>query len=112
MCNMYKKLLCGVSACGGKAQGIVQIVSSEKDFASFKKCCVLVVSETNPSFTLLMLKAVAVVTEYGGVCSHAAIVSREIGVPCIVGAENATRLLKNGQKVFLDADEGVVYSVD
>ena len=109
---MYKKLLCGASACGGKAQGRVQIVSNEKDFDSFKKGSVLVASETNPAFTLLMLKAVAIITEYGGICSHAAIVSREIGVPCIVGAENATRVLKNGQEVFLDADKGVVYSVD
>jgi pyruvate,water dikinase len=64
---------------------------------------------TNPDMVPAMEKAAAIVTDEGGITSHAAIVSRELGVPCIVGTEKATKVLKNGQVVTVDAYKGVVY---
>ncbi|HEX5448000.1 MAG TPA: PEP-utilizing enzyme, partial [Candidatus Saccharimonadales bacterium] len=63
---------------------------------------------TTPDYVPLMKKASAIVTDQGGILSHAAIVARELGVPCIVGTADATKVLKNGQKVLVDADNGVV----
>ena len=66
---------------------------------------------TTPEFVPLMQKAAAIITDQGGILSHAAIVSRELGKPCITGTENATSLLKDGDMVEVDADEGVVRKV-
>jgi pyruvate,water dikinase len=56
-----------------------------------------------------MTKVAAIVIDYGGITAHAAIISRELGVPCIVGTESATKVLKSGTLVKVDADEGIVY---
>ncbi len=64
---------------------------------------------TTPDFVPAMKKAVAIITDKGGQTSHAAIVSRELGVPCIVGAKNATKVLKTGQLVVVDGSQGKVY---
>ncbi|MEM2186423.1 MAG: PEP-utilizing enzyme [Thermofilaceae archaeon] len=61
---------------------------------------------TDPSYVLVMSKASAVVTEYGRVCSHAAIVSRELGIPCIIEVESATSLLKDGMLIEVDGSAG------
>ena len=63
---------------------------------------------TRPEFVPLMKKALAVVTDEGGITCHAAIVSRELRIPCITGTKNATRILKDGDLIEVDADNGVV----
>jgi len=98
----------GSVACLGKAEGIVHLVKSPKDLPSFKEGEILVASYTSPSYTQAMFKAAAIVTDIGGITSHAAIVSREFNIPCIVGTQNATKLLKNGDKVLVDATSGEV----
>ncbi len=97
----------GTSACGGKAKGRVKIVLSLKDFGKFQEGNVLVTSMTRPEFVPLMKKASAVITDEGGVTCHAAIVSRELGLPCIIGTKNATRKLKDNDFIDIDADKGV-----
>ncbi len=64
--------------------------------------------ETTPDVIIAMKKASAIVTDFGGLTSHAAIVSREFGIPCIVGTKSATQMLKDGDMVEVDAEEGVV----
>lgn len=69
---------------------------------------ILVASTTSPEFTLVFKKASAIVTNEGGLGSHAAIVSREMGVPCVVGTGNAADVIRDGMEIEVDADEGVV----
>jgi phosphohistidine swiveling domain-containing protein len=97
--------------CGspGKATGTVRIVLPE-DLASakLKQGEVLVCKMTTPDYLPLMQQAGAIVTDLGGVLSHAAIIARELKKPCITGAKDATTKLKGGQKVTVDADKGIV----
>ena len=98
----------GSIGCSGSAKGQVNIVLSEKDFAKFKEGDILVTSMTRPEFVPLMKKAAAIITDEGGITCHAAIVSRELKIPCIIGTKNATRALQDGQLVEVDANAGVV----
>jgi phosphohistidine swiveling domain-containing protein len=98
----------GLSGSAGKAKGKVKIVNPDKLDEEFPDGSVLVCPVTTPMYVPLMQKAVAIVTDQGGILSHAAIVARELGKPCIVGTQNATKLLKNGQLVTVNADDGIV----
>jgi phosphohistidine swiveling domain-containing protein len=99
----------GTPACLGYAKGHVKVVFSEKDFAKMNTNDVLVTSMTRPEFVPLMKKASAIVTDEGGITCHAAIVSRELNKPCIIGTKNATQLLKDNDVVVVDANVGKVY---
>lgn len=92
----------------GKAKGRVSLVLSFNDFSKFKSGSVLVAKTTNPAYTPLMAASIAIVTELGGTLSHAAIVSREYGLPCVVGVKEVTKKLKDGDLVEVDADKGIV----
>jgi len=105
----YKLLLQGDPASPGIGMGRVNIIENAKEISKVKKGDVLVAQATNPDFVPAMKKAVAIVTEKGGRTSHAAIVSRELGVPAIVGAKNATKILKNGLLVTVNGTSGDVY---
>jgi len=87
----------GIPASQGKAKGKVAIVRTQKDFKKVKEGDVLVTKHTDPSMVLIMQRAAAIVTDQGGLTSHAAVVSREMGTPCIVGTKDGTRKLKDGQ---------------
>lgn len=102
----------GRIACQGIARGPVKIVHGVKDLAKIVKGDVLVAVTTHPDFVSAMRKSVAIVTDEGGITSHAAIVSREFGIPCIVGCKNATKLLKDGNLVEVDANKGTVIKVN
>ncbi len=104
-----RELLRGLPASPGIASGKVKIIYSADEIDKVEKGDVLVTTMTNPDMVPAMEKAAAIVTDEGGITSHAAIVSRELGVPCIVGTEKATKVLKNGQVVTVDAYKGVVY---
>jgi phosphohistidine swiveling domain-containing protein len=98
----------GQIGCKGTAQGPVKIVDPNYINDSFPEGTILVCKVTTPAYVPLMQKAVAIVTDQGGILSHAAIVARELKKPCIVGTGNATTLLKNGQIVAVNADSGTV----
>ncbi len=102
-------ILEGAPASPGIAYGPVKIISSPKEINKILPGDVLVTAMTNPDFVPGMKKAVAVVTDKGGRTSHAAIVSRELGIPAVVGTEKATKFLKTGQIVTVDGSAGVVY---
>ncbi|MDO8558104.1 MAG: PEP/pyruvate-binding domain-containing protein [bacterium] len=101
-------VLRGESASTGLARGRVRVIIKKKDFYMFRDGEILVAAMTRPEFVPLMKKAKAIVTDEGGITSHAAIVSRELGKPCIIGTRVATKLLKDGDLVEVDAERGVV----
>lgn len=102
-------ILVGIPASPGIATGPVKIIHSAKEIGKVKKGDVLVTEMTTPDFVPAMKKVVAIVTDKGGQTSHAAIVSRELGVPCVVGTEKATKDLKNGQFITVNGARGEVY---
>ncbi len=102
-------LLTGAAASPGMASGPVKIVYQSSQIDKVEIGDVLVTEMTTPDFVPAMKRAVAIVTNRGGRTSHAAIVSRELGVPCVVGAEQATTTLTDGQIVTVDGSRGKVY---
>jgi len=104
-----KTLARGLSASPGIARGNIILIEDMDELAKVKEGNILVTAMTNPDMVPAMRKAKAVVTDEGGRTCHAAIVSRELGIPCIVGAGDATELLEDGKFVTVDATRGVVY---
>lgn len=104
-----EKILNGQPASPGLASGHAIIVRSVKEIAKVKKGDVLVMSMTTPDFVPAMKKAVGIVTDQGGQTSHAAIVSRELGVPCVVGTERATHVIKTGNVLTVNGSTGDVF---
>lgn len=107
-----KLILTGTAASGGIARGKVKIVQGIQDTPSFEEGSILVTKITDPTMVMMMAKAAAIVTDIGGLTSHPAIVSREMGIPCVVSAKDATATLKDGQEVIVDGTEGRVYLVE
>ena len=105
-----KPILKGQAASPGLASGPVQKISSAKEINKIQKGDVLVAPMTSPDFVPAMKKVVAIITDKGGQTSHAAIVSRELGLPCIVGAKTATKDLKNNQMVTVNGSLGEIYA--
>jgi pyruvate,water dikinase len=98
----------GQPASPGRAEGRVSIVHSVNEIGKVKRGEVLVTSATTPMHLPAMEKSVAIVTDEGGLLSHAAIVSRELKIPCVVGTKIATRVFKDGDLVEVDAEKGIV----
>jgi phosphoenolpyruvate synthase/pyruvate phosphate dikinase len=98
----------GSVACKGLARGIARIVLSGADFGKVKKGDVIVSSMSTPDYLPVLKKAVAIVTDEGGITCHAAIVSREMKKPCIIGTKIATKVLHDGDLLEVDADKGIV----
>ncbi len=98
----------GFPASYGTARGTVRVIMGSKEFGKMRDGDVLVTSMTTPEFVPIMHKASAVVTDEGGILCHAAIVSRELGKPCLIGTKNASKVLKDGETVFVDATVGIV----
>lgn len=107
--NIKKRdVLKGKSIYKGKVQGRVKIIMSFQDVKKFKKNDILISSMTTPDILPATKKAKAIVTDEGGFLCHAAIVSREFKIPCIVGTKIATKVLKDGDLVEVDANKGIV----
>ena len=106
-----KVLVSGIAVGSKIGSGPVRVLRNAKNINSFKKDEVLVTEITDPDWEPIMKIASAIITDKGGRTSHAAIVSRELGIPCIVGCNNATKILKNGQKVTVDASGGQIGNV-
>ncbi len=102
-------LLSGNPASPGIASGPVRILADASEIDKIKDGDILVASMTTPDFVPAMKRAVAIVTDRGGRTAHAAIVSRELGIPCVVGAERATKLFKDGQVITVDGTRGKIY---
>ena len=103
------ELIHGLGASPGRGSGEVRVLASPDSDDGFKSGDVLVAEMTTPDWVPLMKKASAIVTDGGGMTCHAAIVSREMGLPCVVGTRNATKVLKDQMLVTVDGTHGVVY---
>lgn len=101
----------GMPASPGVARGIVRIIWTPKETNKMKKGDILVASETTPDFMPGIYQAAAIVTDMGGITSHAAVIAREFGIPCVVGTKNATRVFKDCDLVEVDADRGIVRKI-
>jgi len=103
-------LLSGAPASPGMASGPVKIISDPSQIDKVKDGDILVAEMTTPDFVPAMKRAKAIVTDRGGRTAHAAIVSRELGIPCIVGTGQATTILTDGQIISVDGSRGKVYA--
>ena len=101
-----KPILTGIAIGSKIGQGKVKVIESISKISSFQKGEILVTKITDPDWVPVMRIASAIVTEEGGKTAHAAIVSRELGVPCIVGAKAARKVLKTGQNITVDCTTG------
>lgn len=106
--NSTKKIIYGQIATQGFIVGKVKIVNSLNDLNKVETNDIIVSSMTTPEYASAIEKAGGFITDEGGITCHAAIISREFNIPCIVGTKKATKILKNGQKVELDAFNGLV----
>ncbi len=107
------KELKGISARPGQVKGVIRILhvndpKSTKEFRDSFDKDILVTSMTQPNIVDIAQRASAIITDEGGMLCHAAIISREFGIPCIVGTHKATQILKDGMEVEVDADRGIV----
>lgn len=100
--------LVGTVACPGKAKGRVKIINLPEEMGQMKAGDIMVAHTTFPSLVPAMKKASAIITDDGGITCHAAIVSRELKIPCIVGTKIATQALKDGDLVVVDAAKGII----
>lgn len=98
----------GQSAFPGKVDGIVRIVSNAEEANAINEGDIIVAALTNQDMIIGIKRAAAIVTDTGGITSHAAITAREFEIPCVVGTEIATKVLKNNEKIEVDADNGIV----
>ena len=108
-----KKIVNGLAIGESIVTGKVQVIKSVDNIHLFKKGSILVTKMTSPDWVPIMKQAAGIITDHGGRTSHAAIVSRELGVPAIVGTNNATEILKEGQSITLscaEGDRGFVYN--
>jgi len=105
------KKIIGTCAYPGQAKGAVKRVDDENEMSKFNEGDILVSTSTTPKIIPAMKKAAAIITDSGGITCHAAIVSRELKVPCVIGTKIATRILKDGDKVEIDANKGVVRKI-
>jgi len=102
----------GVCASVGKCKGKVKVVRSAMHVLKVEEGDILVAPMTSPDYVIGMKKAAAIITDEGGLTSHAAIVARELKIPCVVGTKNATKLLKDGDIVEINANHGSITIVN
>lgn len=98
----------GTIASKGIARGVVKIILSSDDFHKIQKGDVIVASMTRPEFAPILGQCAAIITNEGGITCHAAIVSRELNIPCIIGTKIATKVFRDGDVVEVDAEKGTI----
>ncbi len=107
-----KPLLRGLGASSGIGVGFAKIIHDLSELSKIQKGDVLVTKMTNPDMVPVMMKSEAIVTDEGGLTCHAAIVSRELGIPCVVGTREATKILRDSLLITVDGKNGLVYEGD
>lgn len=98
----------GVVASKGRVDGVARVIMGPSEFKNFKKGEILVTEATRPDFVPIMKIARAIIAEEGGITNHTAIVSRELGIPCLVGVSHVTSRITSGELIEVDAVNGVV----
>jgi len=108
---MKKLILQGIGASAGRAKGKVCVILSPPDYSKFKHGNILVTKITDPGMTIIINRATGIICDIGGLTSHPAIISRELGIPAVVNTKTATVDLVDGQLVEIDGRAGRVYLV-
>ena len=101
----------GIAASTGIAKGKVKIILEPSQNSKMKKGDILVTEMTNPLFVPAIQRAKAIITDIGGLTSHAAIISRELGIPCVVGTKKATKIFKDGNRIKVDGTNGEIFLI-
>ncbi|MBU0471924.1 MAG: hypothetical protein KKF65_04815 [Nanoarchaeota archaeon] len=99
-------ILKGLGVSQGIVKGKVKIIKSTSDHSNFEEGDILVTRITDPTMVMLMNKAAGIICDIGGVTSHPSIISRELGIPCVVATKNATQKLKDGDIVKMNGRSG------
>lgn len=107
-----KKIISGQIAYPGKVIARARIITTRKEMVLFKKGEILVTISSNPELMPAIIKAKAIIADEGGSTCHAAVISRELKIPCIVGTKNATKNFKTGDKLEVDANLGIIKKID
>lgn len=108
--NDFKILAKGITACPGFGMGRVRNIRDRSGMDLVEEGDIIIATMTNPDMIPAMRRAAAIVTDEGGTTCHAAIVSRELQIPCIVGSRNGSTILKDGMEISVDATKGIVYN--
>jgi len=98
----------GTTAVPGMAKGKVKVINHPNEIFKMNQGDIMVSHSTNPNLVPAMKKAGAIISDIGGITCHAAIVSRELNIPCVIGTKSATKILKDGEKVEVDATKGII----
>jgi phosphohistidine swiveling domain-containing protein len=106
--GFQEKSFRGKSVFHGKYKGLVRVITRFEDFIDLKRGEILATPMTIPEYIKYIKKVGAIITDEGGLLSHASILARELKIPCIIGTKIATKVLKNGDLVEVDADKGIV----
>lgn len=106
--KLEERILKGTSVYSGIVKGGVRIIKSKTDLKNIKQGEIVVTPMTDVDYTPYLGKVSAIVTDEGGITSHAAIISRELGIPCVIGTKIATKMFRDGDKIEVNAEEGVV----
>lgn len=107
-----KLILKGLGVSAGIAEGVVRVVSGSEDAGRFEEGNILVTHVTDPTMVGMMSDAAAIVCNIGGMTSHPSIISRELGIPCVVKTKDGTTLLRDGMRVKVDGTKGEIYVLD
>ena len=102
----------GLGGSSGQIEGEVYIITDPNQFVHFPEGAILVAKTTNPAWTSLFYQAIGVITESGGPLSHGAVTARELGIPAVMSIHGACSWLKNGDKVKIDGQNGIVQLVN
>ena len=106
--NELPQEILGDCACVGKVRGVVRVINDPGEMKKMQPNDILVSYATSPDIMSAIRQASAIVTDLGGIICHAAIVSRELNIPCVVGTKIATQVLQDGDLVEVDASHGIV----
>jgi len=106
--QLHPKVIKGDCACAGNSVGTVKVINRSEDMKKMNYGDILVSSATSPSIIPAMKKASAIITDEGGLTCHASIVSREMNIPCVIGTKIVTKVLKDGDRVEVNATNGIV----
>lgn len=107
-----KPALKGIAASPGVAEGKAFICQTAADLSGFQEGEIIVTRITDPTMVQAMIRAAGIVTDIGGITSHPAILSREMGIPCVVNTQTATKTIRHGKRVRVDGNTGVVHVLD
>lgn len=107
--SKQKIILKGVGASSGIIKGKAKILNSPNEVKKVQRGDILVVSMSNPLYTPAIMRAAGMITDYGGILSHPAIIAREMAMPCVVGTVYATRILRDNMDIVVDGGKGIIY---